>query len=44
MAIVPWFQRIRKVKWVRLEKSSHMGHFEERERYMQFVGDFLTMK
>lgn len=41
VAIAPWFHRIRKVKWVQLEKSSHMGHFEERDRYMQLVGAFL---
>ncbi|PVI05801.1 proline-specific peptidase [Periconia macrospinosa] len=41
LAVAPWFHRIPKVKWVQLENSSHMGHFEERERYMQFVGDFL---
>lgn len=41
VAVVPWFHRIRKVKWVQLEKSSHMAHFEERDRYMQFVGAFL---
>ena len=40
-AVAPWFWKIPKVKWLHLEKSSHVGHFEERERYMQFVGDFL---
>jgi pimeloyl-ACP methyl ester carboxylesterase len=44
VGIVPWFERIRKVKWVQLEKSSHMGQFEERERYMQFVSGFLQME
>lgn len=43
LAVLPWFERIRKVKWVQLAKSSHMGHFEERERYMQILGEFLTM-
>lgn len=41
LAVTPWFWKIPKVKWLHLEKSSHVGHFEERERYMQFVGEFL---
>ena len=32
---------VSKVKWVTFSKSSHMPHWEERERYMQIVGDFL---
>jgi pimeloyl-ACP methyl ester carboxylesterase len=42
VAVLPWFKRIRKIKWVQLANSSHMGQFEERERYMQLVGEFLT--
>jgi pimeloyl-ACP methyl ester carboxylesterase len=41
LAVTPWFHAIKKVKWLHLEKSSHMGHFEERDRYMQQVGAFL---
>jgi L-proline amide hydrolase len=29
-------------EWVCFEESSHMPHVEERERYMQVVGDFLA--
>jgi L-proline amide hydrolase len=29
-------------EWVCLEESSHMPHVEERERYMQVVGDWLA--
>jgi L-proline amide hydrolase len=29
-------------QWVVFEESSHMPHVEERERYMQVVGDFLA--
>ena len=29
-------------EWVCFEQSSHMPHVEERERYMQVVGDFLA--
>ncbi|KAK7045124.1 proline iminopeptidase [Favolaschia claudopus] len=39
--VVPFFQEITNVKWVTFAESSHMIHFEERERYMQVVGDFL---
>ena len=29
-------------EWVLFEESSHMPHLEERERYMQIVGDWLA--
>ncbi|KAI0542182.1 proline-specific peptidase [Xylaria digitata] len=38
----PWFWTIPKAKWVTLEGSSHMSHCEERERFMQLCGAFLT--
>lgn len=40
--IKPWFNHIPKVKWVTLENSSHMAHFEERDRFVQLVGEFLS--
>lgn len=40
--MAPFFERIPKVKWVQLAESAHMGHFEERERFMQVVGGFLS--
>ncbi|KAI0193162.1 Alpha/Beta hydrolase protein [Astrocystis sublimbata] len=40
--VQPWFKHIPKVKWVTLENASHMSHFEERERFIQLVGDFLS--
>ena len=43
--IVPFFQRLPKAKWVKFAgETSHMTHFEDRERYMQVVGEFLTGK
>ncbi|HEY6962119.1 MAG TPA: proline iminopeptidase-family hydrolase [Gaiellaceae bacterium] len=33
---------IRGSQWVLFDESSHMPHVEERERYMQVVGDFLA--
>ena len=40
-AVAPIFQALSKVKWATFAKSAHMPHWEERERYMQIVGDFL---
>ncbi|KAI1651134.1 proline-specific peptidase [Daldinia loculata] len=40
--VEPWFRVIPRIKWVVFEKSSHMAHWEERERFMQVVGTFLT--
>lgn len=40
---VPFFQNISKVKWVTLENSSHMPHYEERERTIRLVADFLSL-
>ena len=39
--VQPLFNLIPKVKWVRFEKSSHVPFWEERDRYMQVVSDFL---
>ncbi|KAJ6522347.1 proline iminopeptidase [Mycena vulgaris] len=39
--VEPFFREIPHVKWVVFADSSHMVHFEERERYMQVVGSFL---
>ncbi|XXH03984.1 hypothetical protein Hte_010393 [Hypoxylon texense] len=40
--VEPWFGALRKVKWVTLAQSSHMGHWEERARFMEICGTFLT--
>lgn len=37
----PFFRVINKVRWVTLPNSSHVSMWEDRERYMQLVGDFL---
>ena len=37
-----FFDNLTKVKWVQFANSSHMAHHEERERFMQVVGEFLT--
>nr|GAT44472.1 proline iminopeptidase [Mycena chlorophos] len=35
--VAPFFDQIPHVKWVTLAESSHMAHFEERERFMELV-------
>ncbi|KAK4170040.1 L-amino acid amidase [Cladorrhinum sp. PSN259] len=42
ISMEPWSKHIPKVKWVIMENSSHLAHFEERERFMRVVGEFLT--
>ncbi|KAJ7792084.1 proline-specific peptidase [Mycena leptocephala] len=37
----PFYWGIDRIKWVKFALSSHMPHWEERERYMQVVGQFL---
>ncbi|KAA1473542.1 proline-specific peptidase [Dentipellis sp. KUC8613] len=39
----PFFKGIPKVKWVKFAKSSHVPHWEERERYMNEVSSFLEL-
>jgi len=36
-----FFKNIPHVKWVEFAESSHTPHYEETERYMKVVGDFL---
>jgi len=38
----PFFQKIEKVRWVTFASCSHMAHFEQRDRYFEIVGKFLT--
>ncbi|KAF9802602.1 hypothetical protein IEO21_09875 [Rhodonia placenta] len=39
----PFFAHIPRVKWITFEKSSHMPFWEERERYMQVIQNFLSL-
>nr|GAT59245.1 predicted protein [Mycena chlorophos] len=39
----PYSKRIPEVKWVQLAGSSHMAHFEEHERFVAVVADFLQI-
>lgn len=40
-AMKVYWREIPKVKWVKLMGSTHTPHLEERERYMEIVGEFL---
>ncbi|KAJ7660032.1 proline-specific peptidase [Mycena rosella] len=42
IAILPFFQKIGKVKWVQFAQSSHTPIFEEKKRYLEVVADFLA--
>ncbi|KAI9644492.1 hypothetical protein NHQ30_006513 [Ciborinia camelliae] len=42
LCMEPWFRTIPKVRWVTLENSSHMGHWEDRDRFMEVCGGFLS--
>ncbi|KAI1325520.1 Alpha/Beta hydrolase protein [Xylariaceae sp. FL0255] len=37
----PWFDEIKKVKWVTLEKASHTLIWEEQPRFLHLCGEFL---
>ena len=37
----PWFWAIPKTRWVTLGNTSHMSHWEERDRFIQLSGSFL---
>lgn len=44
IAIKPFLDNIPDVKWVKFEKSTHCPHFEEREKYIKVVGEWLIGK
>jgi len=39
--VAPYFNLIPRCKWVTFEHSSHMRHYEEAERCMKIISDFL---
>lgn len=39
--VAPYFDAIGKVKWATFAESSHMPHWEERDRFMGVLGRFL---
>ena len=40
--VYPFFKEIPRVRWVTMDQSSHLPMFDERERYMEIIGEFLT--
>jgi pimeloyl-ACP methyl ester carboxylesterase len=40
--VEPLFRNIPRVKWVRFENSSHTPFWEERQRFVELVADFLA--
>jgi hypothetical protein len=36
VAILPWFLKVPKIKWVELVNSTHLGMYEEEARYFVF--------
>lgn len=43
-SVVPFFNNIRRVKWYTFAESSHMPHWEERDRFMEIVDEFLKVE
>ncbi|KAI0388997.1 Alpha/Beta hydrolase protein [Xylariaceae sp. FL0594] len=41
LCVQPWFSSIPKVRWVTVAEASHMVHWEQRERFIDLVGNFL---
>jgi pimeloyl-ACP methyl ester carboxylesterase len=41
IAVAPWFKKIPRVKWMVLDQSAHIHHFEERHRCIGAVASFL---
>jgi len=39
--VYPFFKLVPRVRWIQFADSSHMAHFEEREKFFQVVGLFL---
>jgi pimeloyl-ACP methyl ester carboxylesterase len=40
--VLPYFNLIERVKWVKFANSSHTPHLEETTRFIEVVGGFLT--
>ncbi|KAI1334277.1 proline iminopeptidase [Xylariaceae sp. FL0016] len=38
----PWFNTIPQVRWVTLKNSYHMTHWEQRERFTEICGKFIS--
>lgn len=43
VCVAPFFNLIPKAKWITFADSAHMPQWDERDKYVQVVGDFLTL-
>jgi pimeloyl-ACP methyl ester carboxylesterase len=41
-AIAPFVEGIPNVTYIKLHDSTHMPHWEERDRYIQVIGEWLS--
>lgn len=42
VAMQPFFEHIKKVKWVTLENAAHFSHVDQRDKYMKYLVSFLA--
>jgi pimeloyl-ACP methyl ester carboxylesterase len=42
-AVQDYFLRVPKIKWITFDKSSHVPHWEERERVMEILRQFFSL-
>ncbi|KIJ55041.1 hypothetical protein M422DRAFT_241126 [Sphaerobolus stellatus SS14] len=42
ISVLPFFQKIPKIKWAEFTNSSHLAQFEESDRYFEVVIEFLA--
>lgn len=40
-SVLPFFQHVKKIKWVELQNSTHLAMYEEPERYFEVLLEFL---
>lgn len=43
VAMQPFFDHIRNVQWVTLDKAAHFSHVDQREKYIKHLKAFLAM-
>lgn len=41
VAVMPWFLRVPKIKWLEFANSTHLGLYEEKDRYLHVLKQFL---
>lgn len=42
VAMQPFFDHIKKVKWITIDGAAHFSHVDQRQKHMQHVEAFLT--